>query len=134
MDIVGKVIQVLDTQKGTSARTGKDWSLKTFIIETQEQYPRKVAIEIFGEDRINSNPVAIDQLVTASVDVESREVNGRWFTSVRLWKLAQGDTTVAAAPAAAPAAPAAPVAPAAPAAPVQSFDPTPGDSSSDLPF
>lgn len=132
MEIVGKVIQILDIQRGTSARTGKDWALKTFILETQEQYPRKVAIEIFGEDRINQNPVAIDQLVTASVDIESREVNGRWYTSARLWKVAQGDTTQAAAPApaAAPAAPAA--APMAPS--VETFDATPGGEGTDLPF
>lgn len=96
MEIVGKVIMIPGIQKGISKTTGKEWMLKTFVIETQEQYPRKVAIEMFGEDRINNNPVEIDQLVTASVDVESREANGRWFTSVRAWKVAQGDTTTSA--------------------------------------
>lgn len=135
MEIVGKVILIPGIQKGTSKTTGKEWTIKTFVIETQEQYPRKVAIEMFGEDRINNNPVEIDQLVTASVDVESREVNGRWFTSVRAWKVAQGDTTVAAAPVAPAAQPvAAPVAqPAAPAANIDAFDAT-ADDSSNLPF
>lgn len=140
MEITGKVIQVLPLQGGISATTGKPWQVKTFIIETLEQYPRKVAIEIFGEERIKENPAEIDQTVTASIDIESREFNGRWYTSVRAWKVAQGATAAASAaqpvaaeqvPAAAPVA--APVAPAAPAAPAQA-PAVPAGVSTQLPF
>ena len=90
MDIIGKVIQKLDIQSGTSAATGKPWQTLTFIIETIENYPRKVAIEIFGEQRIKDNPVEIDQVYTISFDLESREFNGRWYTSARAWKVVAG--------------------------------------------
>ena len=85
-------------------------------------------------------------MVTVSFDIESREFNGRWYTSIRAWRIQQGDTTqvAAAAPAAAPvAAPtAAPVAAApAQAAPAEGvpanidpFDASAGDGTSDLPF
>lgn len=135
MEIVGKVILIPGIQQGTSKTTGKPWTIKTFVIETLENYPRKVAIEMFGEDRINNNPVEMDQIVTASVDVESREVNGRWFTSVRAWKVAQGDTTQglqSAEPVAAPAA-TQPAAPQAMVSNVQTFDATP-EEGSELPF
>jgi len=144
MEIIGKVIQILPMQGGTSAASGKNWSLKTFILETQENYPRKVAIEIFGEERINNNPVDVDQIVTVSFDLESREFNGRWYTSVRAWKIQQGAVApVAAAPAAAGApasvtpTPTIPGAAAAPAAPVTaSFDAAAGsfEDNSNLPF
>lgn len=113
MEIVGKVIQVLPLQTGTSSKTGNPWALQTFVIETQEQYPRRVCIELFGEDRVKANPVAVDELVTVFFDLESREFNGRWYTSVRAWKVQQGSAPVqipvsqaapqAGAPAAAPA-------------------------------
>ena len=90
MDIIGKVIQKLDIQSGTSATTGKTWQSLTFIIETIENYPRKVAIELFGEQRIKDNPVEIDQVYTISFDLESREFNGRWYTSARAWKVVAG--------------------------------------------
>lgn len=129
MEISGKVIQVLPLQGGTSAATGNPWQLKTFIIETLDRYPVKVAIEIFGEQRIKDNPAEVDQLVTASVDIESREYNGRWYTSIRAWKVAQGVTAAASAAqpvAAAPVPAAAPVAaPVAPAAPAQAPAPAP---------
>ena len=140
MEIVGKVIQILPLQQGTSQRTNKPWMIQSFIIETQEQYPRKVCIEMFGEDRIKSNPVAVDQVVTVFYDLESREFNGRWYTSVRAWKVEQGDSTGAVAqPAAAPVEPAAaqpaPAAQPMQAADTQSFDAVAQeDDGTDLPF
>lgn len=105
---------MLPLQQGTSTRSGNPWTLKTFILETQDgNYPRRVAIEVFGDQRIADNPAEVDQVVTVSFDLESREFNGRWYTSVRAWKILQGVQTQAA-----PVQPATPAAPAAPAAPV----------------
>ena len=137
MEIVGKIIAVLPEQSGI-AKNGNPWKVQAYVLETTEQYPRKVHFEIFGEERIKQNPCAIDQLVTVSFDIESREFNGRWYTSIRAWKVVQGDTTQPAQPAAAaPAAPAAASQPATEsieAANVQPFDPTVNDNTSDLPF
>jgi hypothetical protein len=137
MEIVGKVIQVLPLQQGTSTRTGNPWTIKTFILETQENYPRKVAIEIFGDQRIADNPAEVDQVVTVSFDLESREFSGRWYTSVRAWKVLQGVQTTQAAAPVQPVSPAAPAAPTeAPAEPVtNTFDAVAaqGDDT-DLPF
>ena len=136
MDIVGKIIQVLPEQSGTS-KTGNPWKVQSYVLETQEQYPRKVCFEIFGEDRIKNNPCKIDDVVTVSFDIESREFNGRWYTSIRAWRVQQGAVAAApqsaqvGAPAPAPAAQAA----AAPVANTASFDAVAGsDESSDLPF
>jgi len=133
MDIVGKIIQVLPEQSGTS-KAGNPWKSQSYVLETQEQYPRKVCFELFGEDRIKNNPCKIDDVVTVSFDIESREFNGRWYTSIRAWRVQQG--AVAAAPAQpAQAAPAAAAAQPAPQANVQSFDAAAGvDESTDLPF
>ena len=142
MDVVGKIIQVLPAQEGVG-RNGNPWKVQPYVLETLDQYPRKVHFEVFGEDRIKQNPCDVDQLVTVSFDIESREFNGRWYTSIRAWRIQQGDTTQAvagAAPAAAPVAvPAAAPQPA--AAPVEAapvnmdpFDASAGEGTSDLPF
>jgi len=134
MEIVGKIIQVLPLQEGISKTSGNPWKLQTYVLETQEQYSRKVAFEIFGEDRIKNNPCQVDDIVTVSFDIESREVNGRWFTSIRAWKVQQG--VVEAATDAQPVQPAQPAQPvAAPAANVESFDEAAGSNEgTDLPF
>jgi hypothetical protein len=92
MEIFGKIIQVLPLQEGISKSTGNPWKVQSYVLETLEQYPRKVCFEIFGEDRINNNSAQLDDLVTVSFDLESREFNGRWYTSVRAWRVQQGDT------------------------------------------
>ena len=139
MEVVGKIIQVLPIQEGVG-RNGNPWKVQPYVLETLDQYPRKVHFEVFGEDRIRMNPCAIDQLVTVSFDIESREFNGRWYTSIRAYRIVQGDVTQGATAPAAPAA--APVAAApAQAAPaeevpanVDPFDASAGDGTSDLPF
>ena len=139
MEVVGKIIQVLPAQEGVG-RNGNPWKVQPYVLETLDQYPRKVHFEVFGEDRIRMNPCAIDQLVTVSFDIESREFNGRWYTSIRAYRIVQGDVTQGApAPAAPVAAPvAAAPAQAAPAeevpANVDPFDASAGDGTSDLPF
>ena len=141
MEVVGKIIQVLPAQEGVG-RNGNPWRVQPYVLETLDQYPRKVHFEVFGEDRIKQNPCDVDQLVTVSFDIESREFNGRWYTSIRAWKIQQGDTTQAAAvpsaaaPVTAPAAPAAPAAASAeaPAPNVDPFDASAGEGTSDLPF
>ena len=139
MEVVGKIIQVLPAQEGVG-RNGNPWKVQPYVLETLDQYPRKVHFEVFGEDRIKQNPCDIDQLVTVSFDIESREFNGRWYTSIRAWKIQQGDMTqqAAVAPAAAPVAQpvAAPQPAAAPVeqAPVDPFDASAGNGTSDLPF
>ena len=66
MEIVGKIIQVLPVQEGVG-KNGNPWKVQGYVLETQEQYPRKVQFEIFGEDRIKNNPCEIDQIVTVSI-------------------------------------------------------------------
>ena len=98
-----------------------------------------MCFEIFGEDRIKNNPCNVDDVVTVSFDIESREFNGRWYTSIRAWRVQQGDTTANAAQPEVPGTPAA--APAASAqqpvanANVQTFDAAASqDEGTDLPF
>ena len=93
MEITGKIIQVLPEQGGVSKTSGKEWKLQAYVLETQEQYPKKVHFEIFGDDRIKSNQCNIDDIVTVSFDIESREFNGRWYTSIRAWRVVDAALT-----------------------------------------
>ena len=123
MELSGKIIQKFPLQSGESKTSGKPWQLQAYLLETQEQYARKVYFEIFGEQRIKDNPCEIDDLVTISFDIESREFNGRWYTSIRAWQIKQGIVDNNAQPAAPAAAPN-----------VETFDPAAGESTDDLPF
>ena len=84
MDIKGKVVQLLPLQTGMGKKG--QWKKQEFIVETPGQYPKKVCLSIWG-DKIEQFNVVVGDQVSISVDLESREYNGRWYTEARAWKL-----------------------------------------------
>ena len=84
-EITGKIIAVLPTKSGTSAR-GTQWSSQTAVIETHEQYPKRVAFDVLG-DRIADFNLKVGEEVTVSFDINAREFNGKWFNSVNAWQV-----------------------------------------------
>nr|DAT97344.1 MAG TPA: Single-strand binding protein strand beta-sheet extended loops.85A [Caudoviricetes sp.] len=85
LELTGTIVQVLPYEGGTS-KAGKEWRKGVFILETQEQYPRKVAISIFN-DNIDKYPTQVGTVVTAHIEIESREWNGKWYTEVKAWQI-----------------------------------------------
>jgi len=82
MDIIGKLIQVLPEQRGESARGA--WVRGGFVIQTEEQFPRKIAFSILGEDRVSAmKNIAINTSVKVVFSIESREYQERWYTECR---------------------------------------------------
>lgn len=87
MEIQGKIIAVLPTKSGISATSGNEWSLQTAVLETQDQYPKKLAFDVFGADRIAQFNLQVGDIVTVSFDFDAHEYNGRWFNSVRAFNV-----------------------------------------------
>ena len=84
MELKGKVIQLLPVQTGMGKKG--QWKKQEFIVETQTQYPKKVCLSAWG-DKIDQFNVSEGDIVNVSVDLESREYNGRWYTEARAWKI-----------------------------------------------
>lgn len=87
MEISGKVIYVSDIERGVSQRTGNTWESLSFVVETNDRYPQKAALKLFGQDRIEKNPVKLGDEVNVSFDINAREYNGRWFNSLDAWNV-----------------------------------------------
>ena len=85
MEIQGKIIAVLPTRSGTSAR-GTQWSSQTAVIETQEQYPKKLAFDVIN-DKIEQLNIQLGEILTVQFDINAREYNGRWFNSINAWNV-----------------------------------------------
>lgn len=126
MNVKGKVISCLPTETG-QGKNGT-WVKNTYIIETPGQYPKKVAVSLWGE----TLPVLkVDQEVDCHIDIESREYNQRWYTEVKCFKV---DFVTNGAPKAdKPKTDAKKPAAAKPEEDFSSFEPTNADNS-DLPF
>lgn len=87
MEITGKIIAVLPERGGVSQRTGSEWKVQEYVLETQEQYPRKMCFDVFGVDKIAQFGIKIGEDMTVSFDIDAREYQGRWFNSIRAWKV-----------------------------------------------
>lgn len=85
LEITGRVSQILQEVTG-QGRNG-EWKKQEFILETEEQYPKKVCIEAWGDKSDIVKGLNQGEKVTASINVESREFNGRWYTNVRAWRI-----------------------------------------------
>lgn len=105
MEITGKIIAVLPAREGTSARTGNPWKVQEYVIETtNEQYPHKCAFEVFGDDKIRMLNIQAGEQLTVSLDIDAREYNGRWYNSIRAWRVDRTPAQDAPAPQQQPAA------------------------------
>lgn len=143
MEIEGRIIAVLPAREGTSSR-GTQWKSQDYVIETHEQYPRKCCFNVFGSDRIAQFNIQPGEELRISFDIDAHEYQGRWFNSIRAWKVERYDPNAVQgmAPAATYGAPT-PVPPTSgvsSAAPQASTAETPfppqqgGNSEDDLPF
>ena len=84
MELKGKIVQINPVQSG-QGRNGP-WKKQEFILETQSNYPKKVCLVAWG-DKIDDFNISEGEMVNASIDIESREYNGRWYTDVKVCKV-----------------------------------------------
>lgn len=84
MEISAKLYKILppesiDTKNGPLKK-------QLFVVETQDQYPKKICFEIFN-DKVNLGQLSEGSQVKVFFEPESREWQGKWFTSLRAWRL-----------------------------------------------
>ena len=91
MELSGKIIQLLPEKSGESARG--PWRKQEYILETEGQYPKQVCFMAWS-DKIDEFAIKEGENLVLSIDLESREYNGRWYTDVKAWKVARADSSV----------------------------------------
>lgn len=91
MEIKGKVIAILPETSGTGKNGA--WKSQDFVIETADQYPKKICLKCF-----NKPTPKMDEVVNVFFDPESREYNGKWFTNLNVWKFESQTTPTQSAP------------------------------------
>lgn len=120
MEIVGRLDSILEPQTGESAKGA--WRKDSFVIETQDQYPKKVNISYFG-DKVNINSFNINDEIKVSINIDSREFNGKWYTNVTAWRIEPNQANAGSGAQATSAAPSA-----------ADIPPEISDDGDDLPF
>lgn len=97
LDITGKIIKIMPETTGVS-KTGSSWVKQEFVIETFDKFPRKVMMSVMGDKVQELKRFSEGNEIKASLNIESREYNGRWYTDVRAWKIEGNGQSAAAGP------------------------------------
>lgn len=124
----GKIVAVLEKKSGI-AKSGKEWMTQAYLIE-EEESKELLQFSVFGADNITNYGLTVGSVVSAVLNLKSREYNGKYFydcQAVQCYVKPSANT-----------APAAPVAPEVPASPTPTASapsaPKDGVDVDDLPF
>lgn len=91
MEITGKIIKELPLQTG-QGKNG-NWKKQEYILEIpSDKFPKKVCVALWG-DNIDKFNIHEGNTITAGIDIESREYNGKWYTDVKMWKVTMNDSS-----------------------------------------
>ena len=102
MEFEGTVYKILPVTKGTSARG--EWQRQDVVFEMNEgSFTRKICVTFFNKPEDVAR-LKEGSAYNVSVNIESREYNGRWYTDVRAWRV-QPKQEAAPAPAPTPEMP-----------------------------
>ena len=93
MEVTGKVTLLTPSVSGVS-KAGTNYTTATLVVETQEQYPRTMAFDLYVGEKSRNDVIKDAQqfpegsVVTVLFDIDSREgSNGRWWTSLKAWRV-----------------------------------------------
>ena len=92
MEIQGKIIAVLPPKSGTTARG--EWKSQQYVLETEEQYPKRCLFDVFGEDKIKQFDIKEQERVKVSYDPRADLKDGHWYGSNRAWNVERSDAPV----------------------------------------
>jgi hypothetical protein len=124
LSITGRLIHKLPEVTG-QGQNGP-WSKQLFVIQTSDQFPKKICFEAWNDKTELIRALKKNESIEVFFNVESREYNGKWYTTLKAWKIeAKADTNTSThtydPPAPQPAAPPA-------------WSDVPADMKDDLPF
>lgn len=87
MQVTGNIVVVCPIKSGVSQQD-KEWQSLDFVVEIPGQYPKRVVLNIFGQDKINQlNPQVGEQNVTVDFDIDAHEYQGRFYNQARAWNI-----------------------------------------------
>jgi hypothetical protein len=83
--IEGQITAILPETRGVGQRG--EWVSQDFVLKTDDNYPKNICFTIWGADKIKEANIRIGDVVSIGVNIESREFNGRWYTSIKAWSV-----------------------------------------------
>ena len=85
MQFQGIITKIMPAKKVNTQR-GEDYVQTFELTYDQGQYPKKIAFEVFGTEKLNELRISLNEQLICQIDFDTSEYNGRLFNRVRCWK------------------------------------------------
>jgi hypothetical protein len=88
IEIIGTITNILPKVTGTSQKG--DWSKQEYVINVEgenEQYPRSICFQIFGEEKINTAALRLNERVRVHLDIDCHEYNEKFYNQISCWRV-----------------------------------------------
>ena len=88
IEIIGTITNILPKVTGTSQKG--DWSKQEYVINVEgenEQYPRSICFQIFGEEKINTAALRLNERVRVHLDIDCHEYNETFYNQISCWRV-----------------------------------------------
>jgi len=79
--MTGTVTKVATEENGVS-KAGKPWRKQVYVIETDGQYPKMLAFEVWN-DAIDKYELGVGDEIELKYEATSREYNGKFYHNIR---------------------------------------------------
>ena len=87
MKLKGKITVVIPAKSGTTDKG--DWQSQQYVMETIEEYPKKMLFEVFGESKIKEFDIKQDEVLTVSFDPKVDEKDGHYYGKNRVYAVSR---------------------------------------------
>lgn len=99
MDLKGELIRIYETKQ-----VSEKFALREFVIETKEQYPQSIILQVSQEKCKVLDNYKLGDLVQVSINVRGRkwtdkEGKDRFFNTLEVWKITNESSTPVSVPA-----------------------------------
>ena len=97
MNVIGKLVKKLEKETGVS-KAGKSFEKQSILVEQAgTEYNKEVVVCFFGDKIKSLRDIEEGSDVNVSVNLSSREFNGKYYHNIDGWSIAKlGQETVGA--------------------------------------
>ena len=93
MDLKGEIIRIYETKQ-----VSEKFALREFVIETKEQYPQSIILQVSQDKCKVLDNYKLGDLVQVSINVRGRkwmdkEGKDRFFNTLEVWKITNESAT-----------------------------------------
>ena len=81
MELTARLTSLGQASEGTN-KQGNPWRKATAVFETQEQYPKTIAVDFFNSRLEEAAKIPLGTVCKVNFDINSREYNGKWYTNL----------------------------------------------------